>query len=124
MERSNYFISRIKSFSYALKGLKKVTITQVNFQFQLLVAVAVILLSFLLKLSSVEWCIIILCISITLTAECFNTALEFIVDYVCPERHDAAEKIKDIAAAAVLITSIGSAVVGAIIFFPKILKLF
>ena len=57
------------------------------------------------------------------TAETLNTAIEFLADAVSSEHHPLIEKAKDVAAGAVLISAIGSAVIGTLIFFPYILKL-
>jgi diacylglycerol kinase len=56
--------------------------------------------------------------------EMLNTALEFLSDFVSPDIHPQIKKVKDVAAAAVLIASIGAAVIGLMIFLPKIINLF
>lgn len=86
-------------------------------------AVLVILLAILLKVSVVEWCILLLCIASVLTAELLNTSLELKTDLLSPGYHETAKHIKDTAAAAVLVVAIISAVIGLIIFIPKSLAL-
>jgi len=54
-----------------------------------------------------------------LAAEAFNTALENLTDLVSPDHHPLAGKAKDLAAGAVLLTAMCTAIVGTIIFLPK-----
>ncbi len=77
-------------------------------------------LGFALKLATWEWCAVVLTIALVWSAECFNTAMEGMVDLVSPERRPLAGRIKDLAAGAVLAAAIGAAAVGAIIFAPKL----
>ena len=65
-----------------------------------------------------------ICIALVISLEAVNTALEYLTDLVSPERHPLAGKAKDVAAAAVLIAAIGSAIVGLLIFVPKFSRLF
>ena len=55
--------------------------------------------------------------------EVWNTVVENIVDLVSPHYHPLAKKVKDMAAAAVLLTSVLSVIIGSIILIPKIFKL-
>jgi len=56
-----------------------------------------------------------------IAAEFFNTAIEFVVDLVSPEKHPLAGAAKDVAAGAVLILSIAAAIVGILIFSPYLM---
>ena len=71
-----------------------------------------------------DWITIIIVSASVLAFECFNTAIENLCDFVTTEKNDKIRKIKDLAAAGVLISAIGSAFVGLIIFIPEILDLF
>ena len=71
-------------------------------------------------LTSVEWCLIVLCIGLMWTAELLNTSVEVLVDLLSPEYHERARVAKDVAAAAVLCSAVASAVVGLIVFIPKL----
>ena len=73
-------------------------------------------------ITSTEWCIVILCFGIVLAAEGFNTAIERLVDLVSPDYHPIAGAVKDIAAGAVLLCAIASAIVGTIIFLPYLMN--
>jgi diacylglycerol kinase (ATP) len=57
------------------------------------------------------------------TAEALNTALELLADVASPEFHPLVEKAKDVAAGAVLISAIGSVIIGLLVFGPCMLKL-
>ena len=82
----------------------------------------VIALGFLLNVSNFEWCLLIFAIGIVFTAELFNTAIEFLTDMISPGYDEKAGKVKDIAAAGVLIAAITSAIIGFIVFVPQLLK--
>ena len=98
--------------------------TQPNARIHLIAIILVTVVGFLLKISTTEWCITVLAFAMVLAAEAFNTAIEFVVDLASPDYHPLAGKAKDVAAAAVLITAIGAAIIGMIIFLPKLLLLF
>ena len=109
--------SFINSFGYAFKGIT-LAFKQRNFIIQFIIALITVVLAFYFKISIPEWCIILFCIALVLSLEIMNTAIEHFVDLVSPEINQKAGKIKDLAAAAVLIASIISAVIGVIIFLP------
>jgi diacylglycerol kinase len=114
------FKKRLDSFGFAFKGIATLIQTQENARIHLMAALTVTILGFLLKISTNEWCFIIFAFAMVLAAEAFNTAIEFIVDLVSPNYHPLAGKAKDVAAAAVLLTALGAAIVGMIIFVPKL----
>ena len=114
------FRSFLSGFVYAGKGLWEAVQTQFNIRFHFFASIIVIAMSYYFKLSPVEWCLIILSISMVLTAELLNTAIEYLTDFVSPEYDRIAGKVKDIASAAVFITAAASAAVGLIVFIPKI----
>ena len=109
---------RVKSIFYAVNGITLMLKSQQNARIHAAFTVAVIALGFCFKLSNCEWCVIILAIAAVWAAEAFNTAIEALVDVASPEIHPLAGKAKDVAAGAVLISAIGSAIVGLIIFCP------
>ena len=113
----------INSFKYAVEGFISSFKTERNMKIHVLAMVAVIAISIFLKLDKIEWCIIIIAISTVISAELFNTAIETVVDMISPGKHPKAKIIKDIAAAAVLVLAIGAAVIGLIIFIPKIVAI-
>jgi len=111
---------RIKSFGYALKGIKCVVASEVNMQIHCVISAFVIAFGFIFSISAIEWIVCLLCMAVVLGLEMMNTALETVVDFVSPEMHPLAGRIKDIAAGAVLIAAICSAIVGLIVFLPKV----
>ncbi len=115
---------RIKSFSYAFKGVKILFGTQTHAKIHAVAAFLVIWAGWYFRISAVEWCLIIICIASVMAAEGVNTALETLTDLVSPDFHVLAGRAKDVAAGAVLLLAVGAAIVGVIIFLPKILSLF
>lgn len=115
---------RMLSFKYAFKGIWVVVSSEINFQIHLIAAIIALIMGFYFNLTKGEWIVILLCFAIVMAAEAINSAIEKLVDLVSPGIHPQAGKIKDIAAGAVLITAIIAAIIGCIIFLPKILLLF
>lgn len=115
-----WLIRRVKSFGFAFAGIADMQRTQPNARFHAVAAILVIAAGWYFQISTSEWCLITLSITLVVAAEAFNTALEYLVDLTSPHPHPLAGKAKDAAAAAVLITAIGAAVIGILIFGPKI----
>jgi diacylglycerol kinase (ATP) len=113
-----------KSFGYAFKGLAYAYGTQLNFRIHLVLTAIALLLGWYLHISTNEWLWIALCVTIVLSAELLNTAIETLTDMVSPGYHPKAGHVKDIAAAAVTITAIFALIVGCIIFIPRLILLF
>lgn len=114
----------IRNFGYAFKGLYYATATQLNFRIHLVLTAIAMLLGWYLKVSVNEWLWVLLCIAMVLTAELLNTALETLTDMVSPRYHKKAGHVKDVAAAAVVITAAFALAAGCIIFIPKFMALF
>ena len=70
-----------------------------------------------------EWIVCICLFVLVIGGKLFNTAIEIAVDLAMPKINDKAKKSKDIAAGGVLVLVIGSAIIGLIIFIPKIINL-
>jgi diacylglycerol kinase (ATP) len=84
--------------------------------------VAVAIVGLTLGLSAAEWCWIVLAVMAVWTAEALNTAFEFLTDVASPNFHPIAGKAKDVAAGAVLLSAIGSVVIGALVLGPHIVR--
>lgn len=110
-------------FKHAFAGLITLLKKDHNFLIHIICALLVIILSFILSLSAIEWTIIIIAIGTVLICESINTAIEFVVDLVTDSYATYAKYAKDIAAFAVLIASIVALVLGLIIFIPHIVNL-
>jgi diacylglycerol kinase (ATP) len=115
--------ARLCSFTHALRGLKELVQSQHNARVHAAAAIVAVMAGVGFRLSTIEWCAIVLSIVIVWTAEAFNTALEFLTDLSSPEFHVLAGKAKDVAAASVLIAAFGAVVIGGIVFIPHILVL-
>lgn len=107
----------IKSFSWAINGLKTVWREEKNFRIETIIAIGVILLGLLDGLSETKWALIWIAITIVLSSEIVNTAVEDICNKIEPETNPIIGKIKDIMAGFVLISCIGATMIGIIVFF-------
>ncbi len=119
----NSILKTLKSFRFAFHGIYLVVRFENNTRVHVLATMAVMALGFFLELSLIEWAIILTQVGLVWTAEIFNTALEKLVDLVSPEYSPKAGIIKDVAAGAVLVTSIVAAIIGLLIFGRKALQL-
>ena len=115
---------RLKSFTYAFNGLKVLFQEEHNSRIHLFAAVCVIIAGVLLKLAVLEWVAVAFAVGLVFSGEIFNSAVEDLSDVVCPERDDRIKKVKDLAAAAVLVNAITAAAIGLLVFIPKIIQLF
>ncbi len=111
----------LKAFSYAVSGLKYAIFQERNIKIEICCACMAAGLGITLAISSIEWCIIILCISTVLFMEVINTAIEKLCDRMHTGRDVDIGLVKDVSAAAVLIASLGALICGAFIFIPKII---
>jgi diacylglycerol kinase len=116
----DFFISRVHSFRNAFRGWWYVFRTQRNAWIHAVISTVVILIAFWLHLALMEWAILLLTIALVWTAEFINTALEAVVDLASPELHPLAKVGKDVGAAAVLIASLTSILVGLLILGPPL----
>ncbi len=115
--------ARIESFVYAFAGLKRFFLTEHNVWIHSVAALLAIILSFLLKISALEWVGVLFAIGLVLCAEAFNTCIEKMMDKLWPQQDETVKYVKDLAAGAVLIAAIVAAIIGIIIFLPKIIDL-
>jgi diacylglycerol kinase (ATP) len=114
-------MKRAQSFKHAYRGLKLFLVTTPNAWIHVMVSGIVILAGFYFQVSHFEWLALILTMGIVLIAETFNTAIEIDINLTSPEYHPYARDTKDVAAGAVLLASIMAAIVGLLVFLPKIL---
>lgn len=124
MKSSNPFsiTDRIKSFKYAFAGLKTLFLEEHNARIHLVAAVIAIVLGFVLRISGNEWISLVVVMGIVFICELINTSLEAMADFASPEKHPQIKKVKDLAAASVLISAVVALLVGIIIFYPKIIE--
>ena len=115
----------MESLKYALTGIKTVMEEERNMKYHVSFGVLVIIMSFLFKLTIVEWFFILLAIFFVIVTEIINTSFENLVDLVTNHAyHELAKKVKDMAAGAVLVSAIFALITGCLIFLPKIWHLF
>ncbi len=112
------------SFRYAGQGVWSSFKSERNMKIHVLMMILVVIFGFFLDISLGEWIVCIILFSLVIGAELFNTAIEAVVDMISLEKSSQAKLAKDISAGAVLVFAIASAIVGLIIFVPKILELF
>lgn len=109
-----------QSFVDAGRGIFTVFRTEWNFRIHFAIFFLVVVAGLLFEISSGEWLAIILSAGLVFMAEVLNTALEYLCDAVHPESDLGVGMAKDAAAGGVLIAAVAAALVGAIVFLPKI----
>lgn len=114
------FVRLFKSFRYAWNGFRYATIKEQNIKLHIFCAIVILLLAWILHVGRFEFLILFSSITLVLFAELINTAIEAVVDLATKEYVELAKIAKDVAAAAVLLTSIAATIVGALIFYPYI----
>lgn len=112
------------SFKNAFDGIKNAFATEYHMVIHSYFAIAVIISGVLFQISYVEWLICLLLIGAVFALELINTAIEAIVNMITTDYNFYAKVAKDTSAGAVLVMSIASAVIGLIIFVPKLIELF
>ncbi len=111
---------RVQSFSYSFQGIKTLLKEEHNARIHVVASILTLIAGLYFRLDTLEWCVIILSIGMVICTESMNSAIERVVDFVSPEYHEQAGKIKDLASGAVLICSIAALIVGTLIFIPKL----
>ena len=111
------------SFVYAGRGLVLLWFTQANFRIHIAASLCAVGLGLSFQISAAEWLILVTTITIVLSIEAVNTAIEKMVDFCQPGRHPVARDAKDLSAAAVLLASTGAFIVGVLLFGPRFVRL-
>lgn len=114
--------SFIQAVGFAANGLRLAFRHHTNIKRQIIVAFFVVILGLLLSLSAIEWALLTITIAMVFLAEFMNTVVEEVVNLITIEYHKQAKIAKDIAAGMVLLTSVMSLIVGALLFIPKFFK--
>ncbi len=113
----------LNSFKYAIKGMREVIKSERNAKIHLFFAGLAIVGSIVLKVGVLEFLFVFTSIILVIFAEIINTAIEKTLDLISQENNHAVELTKDMMAAAVLLTAIGSLVVAFVVFVPRIIEL-
>lgn len=114
------FWKLLRSFAIGFVGLTHVIRSEQNMRIHCVAAVGVVVAGFVLALTTWEWIAVAFCIGLVISAECMNTALERLADRVTREADPLVKHAKDCGSAAVLVLALTAAVVGGVIFVPKI----
>lgn len=107
---------RAKSFVNAGRGIKMFLKTTPNAWIQITISLVAICFGFYFQITHLEWMMLIFASGIVLAAEAFNTAIEIDINLTSPNYHPYARDTKDVAAGAVLISSVMAAIIGVLIF--------
>ena len=113
----------LESFNHAINGIIDAVRTQRNMKIHIFIMILAIIAGIILKINKSEWIICIILFAIVIGSELFNTSIETIVDMVMPEKNEKAKIAKDVSAGAVLVVAIGAAIIGLVIFVPRILNI-
>jgi len=109
-----------QKFLNAFRGIYVVFKTTRHIYIHVLATILVIFLGFYFHISNIEWMALVFTIGFVFVSEAFNTAIEIDIDLTSPEYHPYARDTKDVAAAAVLLSTFVAVIIGFIIFLPKI----
>jgi diacylglycerol kinase (ATP) len=113
---------RVQSIRYAVRGVRLMLRSQHNAWVHAVASCCVLMMGGYFLLSTAEWCWITLAIMAVWTAEALNTALELLADVASPEFHPLVEKAKDVAAGGVLLSALGSVIIGLLVLGPHLLS--
>jgi diacylglycerol kinase (ATP) len=119
--RAFTFTGRLRSVRYAVRGVRLMLASQHNAWVHAAATVVVTGAGLIARLDRAEWCWLVVAMMAVWTAEAINTAFEFLCDVASPDFHPLVEKAKDVAAGAVLLSAIGSVIVGLLIFGPHVM---
>ncbi|WP_314680510.1 diacylglycerol kinase family protein [uncultured Granulicatella sp.] len=122
VEKNHHFK---QSMQHAVNGIKTVFQDERNFRFDVVAAIGVVILGFLLNIERVEWYWIVFCVFLMFILEMLNTVVEQLVDLMVEHNyHLAAKKAKDVSAGVVLMGAIFVLIMASGIFIPKIVQMF
>lgn len=108
------------AFRCAFAGVGYLLRTQRNAQIHAIIGSIALGLGFVLRISRLEWAILILVMALVLALEAVNTAIEATVDIATSSYHPLARIAKDVAAGAVLLAALAAIIIGCLIFIPPL----
>ncbi|MGB5554709.1 MAG: diacylglycerol kinase family protein [Flavobacteriaceae bacterium] len=120
MPNESFLVNRLKAIRYAVRGAILLIRTEASIKVQVFIGLIMTALGFYFDITSVEWILQIFAISLVLSIEGLNTAVEKMADFVHPDFNEKIGFIKDISAGAVMIVSSASVIIGFIIYLPKL----
>lgn len=113
----------VRSVGFALNGVLFAFRTQRNFRIHLIAAVGVLTAALFFRFSRLEMVLLVLTIALVIAGELSNTALEVALNLLEARHHPVVRHAKDIAAAGVLAAVIGALAVAALLFGPRLCRL-
>ena len=115
--------SWFRKFADAFRGLAQGVLGQSSFLVHIPCAIAVVACGAWLRVSVSEWCLLVLCITLVLSAELFNSALEHLAKAIDPQENEHLAIALNIASSAVLVAALGAVAIGAMVFVPRVMTL-
>lgn len=109
-----------ESFRCAIEGLRYVLRSERNARIHLAMAILVVLMSIWLRLTAVEWVLMVAAIALVFAGEMLNTVVELTIDLITVERNPLAKRAKDVAAGAILVAAVAAAIMGLLILGPRL----
>jgi len=91
-----------------------------NARIHLAMAILVILMSIWLRLTAIEWVLMVAAIALVFAGEMLNTVVELTIDLITVERNPLAKRAKDVAAGAILVAAAAAAIMGLLILGPRL----
>ncbi len=116
--------SWLESLNCAIEGIIWAAKSERHIRYHFVAALAVVFLALFFKISALEFFLLVLAAVLVIFAELMNTAIETVVDLVTDDYHELAKRAKDVAAGAVLVTSIGAVILGYLVLSGHIFPLF
>lgn len=114
----------LNSFKFSIAGLKYAYKNEQSMLIHFIFTIITIVMGFIFKISHTEWAILCIAMGVILACELINTAIEATVDLITLEINPLAKIAKDCGSAATFVFSMMAAVIGFIIFIPKIIHMF
>lgn len=120
-QKQPFFIDRLKSIQYVLKGIGILLCTERSIMVQIFLSVVLVGMGFYFDINRLEWCLQLLCMGGVLSLEAMNTAIEKTLDFIHPEHHKTVGRLKDIAAGGVGFFALLALIVLVLIYCDKII---
>jgi len=120
MPKESFLQNRLNGVAYAFKGAFLLIRTERSIKIQLFLGLLMTAAGFYYDISAIEWIVQTMAIGLVLGTEGLNTAIEKLSDYIQPNHDPKIGFIKDISAGAVMMVAVAAAIIGLIIYIPKI----
>jgi len=116
--------ARIRSFKHAFRGIWLILHTQHNMRIHLVAAAVVVGMGIYTNVTLHEWLFLAIAIGLVVVAELVNTGIEYLGDAITGEQDENIRNAKDVSAGAVLIAALTAALIGGVVFIPKLISMF